>query len=184
VFERSISQVRVCFRRIGLGGVFDGVRRIRVVREESFHDERDGTIGLNPADARKPYAAFRSRPYLLIHELGHAFATCCLTARDKRRLEPLFGDCDRPYRRGPKPRRCGADFVSRYAETHPAEDFAETFAVCLWRDWQPERVARLLRGRSRKCLQKLRAVSALIRREARRRTAFRPPPARPGDPPG
>ncbi len=171
MFERSIERVRVYFRGIGLGGVFDGVRRIRVVREESFHDERNDTIGLNPADARKPYAAFRSRPYLLIHELGHQFAASCLTAGDKRRLEPLLGDYDRPYRRGPRPRRCGPDYVSRYAATHPVEDFAETFAVCLWRDWQPERVARLLRGRSRRCLLKLAAVERLIRREvARRRT--------------
>ncbi len=169
MFQRSIARVEAYFRGIGLGPVFDGVRRIRVVREESFHDERNDTIGLNPADARKPYAAFRSRAYLLIHELGHHFAASCLTRADRRSLRALFGDYDRPYRRGPKPRRCGPDYVSRYAETHPVEDFAETFAVWLWRDWQPGRVAELLRGRSRKCRQKLQAVAGLIRREAARR---------------
>jgi hypothetical protein len=169
MFERSIARVRVYFHGIGLGVVFDGVRSIRVVGEESFHDERNNTIGLNPADVRKPFAAFRSRPYLLIHELGHHFGATCLTAADKRRLAPLFGDYDRPYRRGPRPKRCGPDYVSRYAATHPVEDFAETFAVLLWRDWKPQRVARLLLGKSRKCRQKLAEVARLIRREARRR---------------
>ncbi len=173
MFERSIRQVGLYFHRAGLGHVFDTVRRIGVVRQESYHDERTNTIGLNPADARKPYAAFAFRPYLLIHELGHHFAATCLTRADKARLAPLFGSIDRPYRRSRKPRTCSPDYVSRYAETHPVEDFAETFAVSLWRHWRPRLVARLLRGKSGKCLRKLEAVEQLIHREARDLTGSR-----------
>ncbi len=168
VFDRSISEARRLFEAAGLARVFAGVRRISVVRQESYHDESKETIGLNPADVRRPFAAFHRRPYLVIHELAHHFAKSCLTREDKALLEPLFGDLDRTYRRAPKPRRCGPDFVSRYAMTHPLEDFAETFAVRIWRDRDPHAVRTLLKGRSRKCARKMTAVDRLIRREARR----------------
>jgi len=161
-FEKAIRDVETRLRARGLGHVFDGVRRIRVVREESFHDCRTFVIGLNPADARKPFAAFHARAYLLLHELGHQFAEACVGPEGRKRLAPLFGDYDRPYRRLPKPRACGADHVSRYAMTHPAEDFAETFAVCLWRGWEPARVDALIGSRSPVCRRKVSAMRRLI----------------------
>lgn len=168
VFERTIRDVGRHFEETGLGRVFRAVRRIRVVREESYHNADDNTIGLRPADLRRPYAAFHRRAYLLIHELGHQFAELCLTRADKRALQPLFGDYDAPYRRAPKPRACGPDFVSRYAMVHPVEDFTETFAVCLWRGWDPQAVDRLLGARSPRCRRKAAAVERIIRRERRR----------------
>ena len=168
MFERSIREARRRFETAGLARVFAGVRRFSVVRQESYHDESKDTIGLNPADARRPFAAFHRRPYLVIHELAHHFAKWCLTREDKALLKPLFGDLDRTYRRAPKPRRSDPDFVSRYAMTHPLEDFAETFAVRIWRDRDPHAVQTLLKGRSRRCARKLAAVDRLIRREARR----------------
>ena len=178
MFERSIRDVRRLFEKIGLGRVFAGVTRIRVVREESYHDERTDEIGLNPADARRPFSAFPRRGYLLIHELAHHFAKACLSGADAASLAPLFGDIDRAYRRLPKPRSCGPDFVSRYAMTHPLEDFAETFAVCVWAEVQPGAVARLLSERSPACRRKLAAVRTLIRREARRARASGTAPRR------
>jgi hypothetical protein len=168
-FARAIRDVEKRLRGRGLGHVLDGVRRIRVVREESFHDSRTFVIGLNPADARKPFAAFHTRAYLLVHELGHHFAEACVGRAGLRPLAPLFGDYDRPYRRLPKPRVCGADHVSRYAMTHPAEDFAETFAVCLWREWAPGRVDGLLSARSPLCRRKVSVMGKLIRDSARAR---------------
>jgi hypothetical protein len=168
VFERSIREARERFEKTGLAHVFASVRRFAVVREESFHDEDTDIIGLNPADARKLFAAFHRRPFLVLHELAHHFAFKCLDAKDKTRLEPLFGDLEKTYRRASKPRICGPDFVSRYAMTHPLEDFAESFAVCMWRGKEPEAVRSLLRRRSRKCAKKLSAVDDLIQREASR----------------
>jgi hypothetical protein len=165
VFERSIREVCARFEEMGLAAVFQRVRRISVVRQESYHDEDTLTIGLNPRDVRKPFAAFHTRPYLLVHELGHQFALDHLRAADKRALRPLFGDYDRPYRRAPKPRIAGPDYVSRYAMTHPVEDFAETFAVCLWQHWDPEGVGRLLASKSTRCRRKVSAVRRLIDRE-------------------
>jgi hypothetical protein len=167
-FDSSIRQVSGYFDRAGLGRLFRSVRGIRAVRQESFHDVRTFTIGLNPGDVRKPFAAFHNRKYLLIHELGHHFVETRLGKRDRKRLEPLFGSYDAPYRRAPKPRRCGPDHVSRYAMTHPAEDIAETFAVCLWRDWEPRAVRALLRARSPACRRKVAAIGRLVGRERRR----------------
>jgi hypothetical protein len=166
-FDRSIRQVGAYFENSGLGSLFRSVRGIRTVRQESFHDVRTFTIGLNPRDVRRPFAAFRRRPYLLVHELGHHFVETCLGKGDRKRLEPLFGNYDAPYRRAPKPRRCDRDHVSRYAMTHPAEDIAETFAVCLWRDWEPRAVRALLEARTARCRRKVAAIGGLIERERR-----------------
>jgi hypothetical protein len=170
-FDRAIRDVETRLRAGGLGHLLDGVRRIRVVREESFHDSRTFVIGLNPADVRKPFAAFHTRPYLLLHELGHHFAEASLGRDGRRRLAPLFGDYDSPYRRLPRPRACGADHLSRYAMTHPAEDFAETFAVCLWREWEPGRVDELLKRRSALCRRKVSTLSRVVRGSAARGAA-------------
>jgi hypothetical protein len=167
MFESSIRRVRLYFTRIALGHVFDAVTRISVVRQESYHDIRTGCIGLNPRDVSRPWAAVHRRPYLLIHELGHAFAERWLTAVQRARLAPVFGDYDAPYRRAPKPARADADHVSRYSMTHPAEDFAESFAVCLWEDWDAAEVERLMRGKSALCARKLAAVRRLVRGAAR-----------------
>jgi hypothetical protein len=168
MFESSIRQVGAYFARIGLGHVFDTVKRISVVRQESYHDIRTGCIGLNVRDVSRPWAAVHRRPYLLIHELGHAFAERWLTPGQRARLAPLFGDYDAPYHRAPKPSCADADHLSRYSMVHPAEDFAETFAVCLWKDWDPGAVARLLVGKSARCKRKVEAVRRLLPR----RTVF------------
>ena len=167
MFERSIRSVRRYFADLGLGYVVAGVRRISVVRQESYHDIRTRCIGLNPRDVARPYAAIHRKPYLLIHELGHAFAECWLSASQRRALVPLFGDYDSPYRRAPKPPRADAHHVSRYSMVHPAEDFAETFAVCLWADWDRGACARLLQGKSALLSRKMSAVRGLVRAMAR-----------------
>lgn len=104
---------------------------------------------------------------ILKHEAGHAF----LSAFDLRRhplLTEAFGDFHRPYPRHYVPKPYSRQFVRNlapgYAQAHPDEDFAETFAVWLrsprlWRRMYSsgparqkleaiETVARSLRGRS------------------------------------
>jgi hypothetical protein len=168
MFERTIPSVKRRLDAAGLNRLHAGVRRIRAVGEESYHDVRNHTIGLNPADLRKPYAAFHRGPYLLLHELAHHYAEVVMTRAGRRRLLPLFGDYDAPYRRLPKPRTAGRDHVSRYARVHPAEDFAESFAVCLWSAWDGPAVRALMQGKSALCRRKLAALKALLERESRR----------------
>jgi hypothetical protein len=162
LFERAIADVKRRLKRAGLACVLETVKRIRVVDEESFHDSRTWSIGLNPADVRKPYAAFHTRSYLLVHEVGHHFAEKLLGPARRRALRGRFGDYDAPYRRLPKPRAADADHVSRYAMTHPAEDFAETFAVLLWRLWDPTAVDALMSTKSARCRAKLAAMEKLV----------------------
>ncbi len=178
MFERAIRDVEARLRARGLAHILEGVRGIRAVREESFHDSRTAVIGLNPADVRKPFAAFHTRSYLLVHELGHQFAQFSLSPAQRKGLSGLFGDYDARYVRLPRPRRCGADHVSRYAMTHPAEDFAETFAVCLWRAWDPRAVDRLLADRSPLCRRKEAAMRGFLAASAA--AVRRGPPSEPG----
>jgi hypothetical protein len=50
---------------------------------------------------------------------------------------------------------------------HPLEDFVETFAVCLWHRWCPDRAELLTAGRSPRCRRKIAEVGLLVDRRAR-----------------
>jgi len=71
---------------------------------------------------------------ILRHECGHAFDNAYLTVRDRRRRE-LFGDPSRRYPEHYRPNPASRRFVHNlrlyYAQSHPLEDFAETFAVII-----------------------------------------------------
>ena len=68
------------------------------------------------------------------HEAGHALDNAYRLHR-RRRYRELFGSYHAPYPDSYKPRPCTKRFVIHldmwYAQSHPAEDFAETFAVWL-----------------------------------------------------
>jgi hypothetical protein len=84
---------------------------------------------------------------ILRHEAGHAVDTA-YRLRRRRRWREVFGPASLPYPQTYRPRPGSRRFVqhlgSWYAQAHPTEDFAETFAVWLkpnspWRreysDW-------------------------------------------------
>ncbi len=79
---------------------------------------------------------------ILRHEAGHAIENAFLLRR-RRRRQKLFGRSSQPYPEYYTPRPYSRSFVRHldvwYAQSHPDEDFAETFAVWLdsgsqWRD--------------------------------------------------
>lgn len=78
---------------------------------------------------------------LLRHETGHAFESAYRLRKNKLRNE-LFGDSHTPYPNEYEARRFSKNFVKHleenYAQAHPDEDFAETFAVWLTpgSDWR------------------------------------------------
>ncbi len=99
---------------------------------------------------------------ILRHETGHAIENAFHLRRRQRRRE-LFGSTTEPYPEFYAPRPYSKSFVIHldmwYAQAHPDEDFAETFAVWLdpesnWREryqgWQAlkklEYVDELMRG--------------------------------------
>ncbi len=68
------------------------------------------------------------------HEAGHALDNA-FRFRSRRRWRELFGLFSQPYPQSYQPEPTSRDFVLHlgawYAQAHPAEDFAETFAVWL-----------------------------------------------------
>jgi Putative zinc-binding metallo-peptidase len=71
---------------------------------------------------------------ILRHETGHAIDNA-YRIHKKHLYETLFGSFTRPYPDSYRPRPDSRNFVLHlgawYAQAHPAEDFAETFAVWL-----------------------------------------------------
>jgi hypothetical protein len=89
----------------------------------------------------------RSCMRLLRHEAGHAISTAYQLSRRKK-IKRVFGDFNKKYPDHYRPNPKSKNYVMHldwwYAQSHPAEDFAETFAVWLkprsrWRteykDW-------------------------------------------------
>lgn len=76
---------------------------------------------------------------ILRHEAGHAIENAYLLRR-RRRRQKLFGRSSQPYPKYYTPRPYSRSFVRHldvwYAQSHPDEDFAETFAV--WLDPQSQ----------------------------------------------
>ena len=130
---------------------------------------------------------------ILRHEAGHAFDTA-YRLRRKRRWQQVFGKSGRrypdSYRARPESRKHVLHLEWWYAQSHPVEDFAETFAVWLtprsrWRtvyeDWpvlkKLEFVDELAAEvsaypppvRSRAKLEPLRALKKTLRRHYRER---------------
>jgi hypothetical protein len=71
---------------------------------------------------------------ILRHEAGHAIDTA-YRLRRRRAWREIFGPASLPYPRSYRPRPGSRRFVQHlgewYAQSHPTEDFAETFAVWL-----------------------------------------------------
>jgi hypothetical protein len=97
---------------------------------------------------------------ILRHEAGHALDTA-YRLHFKRRWRELFGSFAQPYPDFYKPRPKSRNFVLHlgawYAQAHPAEDFAETFAV-----WLAPRSRWRTRYRGWPALEKLEYVDELM----------------------
>jgi hypothetical protein len=131
---------------------------------ESYFYKPD-RIGLDPLDAEWRGMAVRSRAFLYLHELGHLFAEKILTRRERAGLTGLYGDYDQHYRRNMRPDSDRRSFVSSYARVHPADDFAETFAVVLYAKMTRRRLKQFVecRGKNSVCRRKVNAMSCLVR---------------------
>ncbi len=98
---------------------------------------------------------------LMRHELGHAVQHAYRLHR-RRRWQETFGKASAPYPEFYRPRPASRDYVVHldgwYAQSHPVEDFAETFAV-----WLDPRSAWRSRYRGWPALRKLLYVDQLMR---------------------
>ncbi len=98
----------------------------------------------------------------LRHEAGHAF-TYAYKLHTKPDWKRIFGPFRRPYRDNYRPAPFSRDYVRHlpgwYAQKHPDEDFAETFAV-----WLTPRSNWRKRYRGWGAMEKLRYLNRLARR--------------------
>jgi hypothetical protein len=97
----------------------------------------------------------------LRHEAGHAF-TYAYKLHNKPEWKQIFGPFRRPYRDNYRPAPFSRDYVRHlpgwYAQKHPDEDFAETFAV-----WLTPRSNWRKRYRGWGAMEKLRYLNRLAR---------------------
>ncbi len=98
---------------------------------------------------------------ILRHEIGHAIENA-FKLRRLEKVRRVFGRSEMPYPRkyAPKPysRKYVRNLPGAYAQSHPDEDFAETFAV-----WLTNRRTWKKRYRGWAALQKLEAMDELMR---------------------
>ena len=101
----------------------------------------------------------------LRHEAGHAF-TYAYRLHNSPEWKRLFGPFRRPYRENYRPAPFSRDYVRHlpgwYAQKHPDEDFAETFAV-----WLTPRSNWRKRYRGWNAMEKLRYLDRLARKVGR-----------------
>jgi hypothetical protein len=113
----------------------------------------------------------RSFMRIMRHEAGHAIDTAYQLHR-RRTWRDLFGLFSEPYPRFYQPRPYSRSFVLHldmwYAQAHPAEDFAETFAVWLRRGSQWRK-----RYKGWPAMKKLRYVDELMKHLADRKPVIR-----------
>ena len=106
---------------------------------------------------------------ILRHETGHAIDTAYRLHR-RRRWRELFGKYSQPYPEFYQPRPYSKRYVLHldlwYAQSHPAEDFAETFAV-----WLRSRCGWRTQYRGWPALKKLKYVDELMEGIRRSRLA-------------
>jgi hypothetical protein len=97
---------------------------------------------------------------ILRHETGHTFDTAYRLSRRKAYRE-IFGRASEPYPDTYQPKPYSKSFVLHldmwYAQSHPCEDFAETFAV-----WLKPRSAWRVNYREWPAIKKLEYVDALM----------------------
>jgi len=98
---------------------------------ETWVNEKQSTIFLNPEDRKSKMLAQQTMQHLLLHEIGHIFVKKFITRKIKKDPEfaKLFGDLTKHYRRKLTRITTKGDFISNYAQVHPEDNFCEVFAV-------------------------------------------------------
>jgi len=139
---------------------------------ESWSSESRHIIGINPADVRSKWLAVQTIRHIILHEIGHLFM------HDHRRAilkdawaRKLFRDLSVHYRRDMGRKLHSPSYISTYAQVHPADDFAETFAVYVDLGGDAKELARFMRRRkkSRWVEAKFWWLGRFIRSNSRRR---------------
>lgn len=116
--------------------------------EESGTDDKNH-VSLRPEDRLSHNFHDKSPLHLMLHELSHVFLNTYVLKKQSIVNDPevrrLFGDLTKPYKRKPGPKNNQPVYVSRYAQSHPEEDFAEIFAIYAKNDGDMNKIRHQLR---------------------------------------
>ncbi len=129
MFDVTKQKVDSKLDKIGLQFKF----KLRRLKEgESYATRNYKTIFLNPEDRKCKWLAIQTEEHVLLHEIGHIvdyrYIKKSMVNKDPTFVE-LFGNVKRCYRRDMDKKFHDKYFISDYAQVHPADDFAEVFAV-------------------------------------------------------
>jgi hypothetical protein len=174
MFERAIKNITNLLRDHSLEFLVDGVKWYQIDGETtgSGYSLYGDVIYLHPRDVKAPLSYGNGVVRcLILHEVGHRFAQKILRRNRmwNEDVVKLFGNCYRAYKRKIKQAKKAEksdliNFVSRYSLTHPAEDFSETFCVCLdylLKDKSPILLVKQHK-KSKLCEKKIRKMIALL----------------------
>ncbi|QQG40055.1 MAG: putative zinc-binding metallopeptidase [Candidatus Aenigmatarchaeota archaeon] len=162
-FERTRASVDRKLEALGLSAKY---KMYRLGRGESWCSERRRVLHINQRDADSRMMARQSIDHVVLHELGHVFsyenkAKLGRNAKARR----LFGNIYKHYRRNMKPKRNSPDFISTYAQVHPADNFAEVFGVYVHFGGDMKKVGKFLRsgGKSGVVMKQFRWLAGFVK---------------------
>jgi hypothetical protein len=134
-----------------------------VIDWTSYVDDNSQTIHLSRFKFSKTFRALAQRCmydttfiHLLRHETSHAFFNKKWHTGMEQAYMDAFGDVNTPYHVSVIDQALAAirfkdrpEFVSKYAQLHPAEDFAETMAVYLQKSGDPAKIDKYLKANNK-----------------------------------
>lgn len=138
--------------------------------EASYYDPETNTIYMSLITSHPVFKLVTGRPiqndWSLSHEVGHALVEFLALGKSKD-CRKLFGNFALEY---PDDGLMFSplleedkDYITKYAQTHPEEDFADTFAFCLCGENEQ------LRGKSERVKNKVKFVKSLIQETLKKR---------------
>ena len=145
--ERLKAEADAKLQRLGIELDY----RIEPTRGGSEASDQGQPVYLDKRDKNFPGSVKGGLLNLVMHELGHKFLTQKISDEVRRSPEflSLFGDYHKVYKRKPGVKPNDTSFVSKYAQAHPQEDFAEVFCLYASHDGDMDAVEKDLANKSK-----------------------------------
>jgi hypothetical protein len=129
----------------------------------------DNVVKLTLGDRFGPNWRDKSALNLILHELAHVFFNKYVRKQTKILDAPetrsLFGDLVKTYKRKPGPKKEQPFYYTKYAQSHPEEEFAEVFALYTKHDGDMGKIRHHLRleGKAARVYKQVEWMDRLIR---------------------
>jgi len=131
--------------------------------------DSNSSIRLSPEDRLSKGWRDKSPIHLMLHELAHVFFNKHVRKNhrvvDNPETRGLFGDLNKVYKRKPGPKKEQPFYYTKYAQSHPEEEFAEIFALYVEADGDMRKLRHHLRleGKAARVYKQVEWMDRLIR---------------------